>query len=130
MIGWLHSVDVRLFRLVNSSWSNGFFDGLMPWVTNSPWLPCIFVALYLGLLVKGGARGRLCVVMLVLALCLGDGVLCDALKHGVQRLRPFRALPDVKLRIGMGDSFSMPSSHAANWCSAMFIFMVYYRRTV
>jgi membrane-associated phospholipid phosphatase len=130
MIGWLQSVDVRLFRLVNGSWSNGFFDWLMPWVSDPPWLTCILIALALVLLLKGGARGRLCVLMLALALCLGDWIVCDALKHAVGRLRPFVALPDVKLRVGTGGSFSMPSSHAANWFSATLILLIYYRRTV
>jgi membrane-associated phospholipid phosphatase len=130
MIGWLQSVDVRLFRLVNTTWSNSFFDRLMPWLSDSPWFTCILVVMALVLLVKGGVRGRLCVLMMALALGLGDAMLCDALKHGVERLRPFRTLPDVNLRIGMGDSFSMPSSHAANWFSATFILLVYYRRTV
>jgi membrane-associated phospholipid phosphatase len=152
MIGWLQSVDVRLFRLVNSSWSNSFFDRLMPWLSDSSWFACIMVALAVGLLVRGGVRGRLCVLMFVLALGLGNGVVCDALKHGVQRQRPFHVLADVHRRVGMGesvsvpsspkntralplevglgDSFSMPSSHTANWFSAMFILLVYYRRTV
>ena len=95
-----------------------------------PAVTCFFIALAIVLLVKGRARGRLCVLMFVLALGLGDGVLCDALKHGLQRLRPFRALPDVNVRVGMGGSFSMPSSHAANWFSATLILLVYYRRTV
>ena len=124
MIGWLQSLDVRLFRLVNSTWSNGFFDWLMPWLSDSPCFTCLFVALAIVLLVKGGARGRLCVVMFVLALGLGDGVLCDGLKHGLERLRPFRALPDVNVRVGMGGSFSMPSSHAANWFSLTLILLV------
>ena len=126
----MQSLDVRLFRLVNSTWSNGFFDWLMPWVSNSPWFACIMIAFAFGLLVKGGARGRLCVLMLVLSLSLGDWFVVDALKHGVQRLRPFHVLPDVNLRVGMGGSFSMPSSHSANWFSAMLILLVYYRRSV
>ena len=130
MIGWLQSVDDWLFRWINLSWGNRFFDGLMPWVSTSPWLACLLVLLSLGLLVKGGARGRLCVLMLLLALCLGDWLVCDSIKHGVGRLRPFHAIADVKLRIGMGDSFSMPSSHAANWFSATLILLVYYRRSI
>jgi 4-amino-4-deoxy-L-arabinose transferase-like glycosyltransferase len=52
------------------------------------------------------------------------------MKHAVGRLRPFLVVPDAHLRIGMGGSFSMPSSHAANWFSAMFILMIYYRRSI
>jgi membrane-associated phospholipid phosphatase len=130
MIGWLHSVDVWWFRLINLSWSNRFFDWLMPFVSNSPWFACFLILIALGLLIKGGARGRICVLMLVLALGLGNWLVCDSLKHGVARVRPFLVIPDAKLRIGMGGSFSMPSSHAANWFSATFILLVYYRRSI
>jgi 4-amino-4-deoxy-L-arabinose transferase-like glycosyltransferase/membrane-associated phospholipid phosphatase len=130
MIGWLQSVDVWLFRLVNLSWSNRFFDGLMPWLSDPPWLACGVLLIVLALLIKGGARGRLCVLMLALALVLGNWLVCDSIKHGIGRLRPFLVIPDARLRIGMGGSFSMPSSHAANWFSVTLILLVYYRRTI
>jgi 4-amino-4-deoxy-L-arabinose transferase-like glycosyltransferase len=130
MIGWLYSVDVGLFRLINLSWSNRCFDLLMPWVSNSPWFACLLILIALGLVIKGGARGRLCVLMLLLALCLGNWLVVDSIKHLVGRLRPFHVIADAKLRIGMGGSFSMPSSHAANWFSATFILLVYYRRSI
>ena len=130
MIGWLNSVDVWLFQLINLSWSNRFFDWLMPFVSNSPWFACILIVIALGLLIKGGARGRICVLMLALALCLGNWLVCDSIKHAVGRLRPFLVIAGAHLRIGMGGSFSMPSSHAANWFSATFILLIYYRRSV
>src|SRR5580658_624236 len=130
MIDWLQSVDVWLFRLINESCGNRLFDWLMPFLSNSPWFACILVLIALGLLVKGGPRGRVCVLMLALSLCLGNWLVCDSIKHGVGRLRPFHVLPDAILRIGMGDSFSMPSSHSANWFSATIILLVYYRRSI
>jgi len=130
MIGWLHSCDVWLFRWINLSWSNRFFDWLMPFLSTTPWLACILVLISVGLLVKGGLRGRVCVLMLALALCLGNWLVCDSIKHGVGRLRPFFVILDTQRRINMGGSFSMPSSHAANWFSTTLIFLLYYRRSV
>jgi hypothetical protein len=130
MIGWLQSVDVWLFRLINESWSNRLFDWLMPFLSDSPWFACVLILIALGLVVKGGARGRVCVLMLALALCLGNWLVGDSIKHAVGRLRPFHVIMDAHLRIGMGDSFSMPSSHAANWFSATIILLVYYRRSI
>jgi membrane-associated phospholipid phosphatase len=130
MIGWLQSLDVSIFRFINSSLSNGFFDWLMPFVSDSPWLTCILIVVCLWMLFQGGARGRLCVVMLLLALCLGNWMVCDTIKHAVGRLRPFKVLADVHLRVGMGDSFSMPSSHAANWFSMAVVLFIYYRRSI
>jgi 4-amino-4-deoxy-L-arabinose transferase-like glycosyltransferase/membrane-associated phospholipid phosphatase len=130
MIGWLQSVDVWLFRLINISWSNPVFDWLMPFLSQSPWFACVLILIALALLVKGGARGRVCVLMLALALCLGNWLVIDSIKHAVGRLRPFHAIADAHLRIGMGDSFSMPSSHSANAFSATLILLVYYRRSI
>ncbi|HEX4121695.1 MAG TPA: glycosyltransferase family 39 protein [Verrucomicrobiae bacterium] len=130
MIGWLQSLDVSLFRFINSSLSNPFFDKLMPFVSDSPWFACILIAISIWLMCGGGARGRICVLMLVAALCIGNWLIVDTLKHAVGRVRPFHVLDGVHLRIGMGDSFSMPSSHSANWFSAALILFVYFRRSI
>jgi len=130
MIDWVQSLDVSLFRLINISCSNRVFDRLMPFASNSPWLICTIILIAVILLIKGGARGRVCVLMLVLGLCLGNWLICDSIKHGVGRLRPFHVITNANLIIGMGDSFSMPSSHAANWFSMTFVFLVYYRRSI
>jgi membrane-associated phospholipid phosphatase len=130
MIGWLQSLDVSIFRFINSSLSNRFFDQLMPFMSDSPWLACGLILICLWMLIWGGARGRICVLMLVLSLWIGSAMICDSLKHAVGRLRPFRTLSDVHLRIGMGDSFSMPSSHAVNWCAMSMVLFVYYRRSI
>jgi 4-amino-4-deoxy-L-arabinose transferase-like glycosyltransferase/membrane-associated phospholipid phosphatase len=130
MIGWLYSIDVSLFRFINASLSNSLFDKLMPFLSDSPCFTCaVFVAAVL-LVWKGGARGRVCVLMLALSLVLGNWLICDSIKKGVARLRPFETLPDTILRVGKGGSFSLPSSHAANWFSLAMVFLVYYRRTI
>lgn len=130
MIGWLQSLDVSLFRFINSSLSNRVFDQWMPFMSDSPWLACILISICVWLLFRGGARGRICVLMLVLALVLGNWLVVDSFKNAVGRLRPFVVLAGVHLRVGMGDSFSMPSSHAANWFSATLVLFVYYRRSI
>src|SRR5664280_2123760 len=106
------------------------------------------------LLWKGRARGALCVLMLAVILPLGDGMICNTLKHAIGRPRPYAALPDVH-RPGSsagsdsmaptapspegqttppsyppGSLTSMPSSHAANWFAATMILLIYYRRSV
>jgi membrane-associated phospholipid phosphatase len=125
----MQSIDVSLFRFINATLANPFFDKLMPFVSDSPWFPCLFLVLAVFLVWKGGARGRICALMLVLSLCLGNWLVGDSIKNAVGRLRPFQTLPDVILRVGKGGSFSLPSSHAANWCSAALVLLVYYRRS-
>lgn len=125
----LQSFDVSLFRFINVSLSNSFFNKLMPFLSDSPWFACLFFALAVLLAWKGGARGRVCVLMLALSLCLGNWLVCDSIKNAVARLRPFQTLPETILRVGKGGSFSLPSSHAANWFGMTMVLLVYYRRT-
>jgi membrane-associated phospholipid phosphatase len=129
-VDWLQSLDTTLFRLINGRWSNPVCDTLMPWFSgNALFFPVLALAA-IALIWKGGARGRLCVVLLLLILPLGDGWICNTIKHAVGRPRPFTDLPNVHLLVGQGASNSMPSAHAANWAAAAFIAFLYYRRSL
>ncbi len=130
MIGWLQSIDVWLYHFVNQSWSNPFFDRLMPFVSDSPWFGCILFCIFLCMVFQGGARGRICALMMILSLAVGNWLVGDMVKHAVGRVRPFHVVPGAILRVGMGDSYSFPSSHAANWFSVTMVMLIYYRRTV
>jgi hypothetical protein len=68
--------------------------------------------------------------MLVLAVFVGDGLICGTLKRAIGRPRPFLDLSDAIVRLGRGGSGSMPSSHAANWFAATAVTLIYYRRSV
>ena len=130
MLDMLQSADGALFRFVNHGLSNPFFDWLMPLASDTPHFGQLVVLVLLLLAWRGGARGRVCVLMLLLGLFLGDSVLSDALKHAVGRLRPFHHFDDARVLLGRSDSFSMPSSHAVNWFCATMITFIYYRRSV
>jgi 4-amino-4-deoxy-L-arabinose transferase-like glycosyltransferase/membrane-associated phospholipid phosphatase len=126
----LQALDVSLFHFVNSSLSNPLFDRLMPWFSGNPFYVPLLVLILAGLVWKGGPRGRLCALCVVLAVALGDGVLCKFLKQAVGRPRPFLQLHDVRLLLGRGLSGSMPSSHAANSFAVLTAFFLYYRRSL
>jgi 4-amino-4-deoxy-L-arabinose transferase-like glycosyltransferase/membrane-associated phospholipid phosphatase len=132
MMQWLQSADNCAFRFVNDSLRNPFFDFLMPYASGKDarvlFYPIIFLAAIL-LVWKGGLRGRLCVLMLLLVVAPGDGLIYNTMKHAVGRPRPFLTLTDVHLLAGRGGSASMPSSHAANWFAATMVMLMYYRRS-
>jgi 4-amino-4-deoxy-L-arabinose transferase-like glycosyltransferase/membrane-associated phospholipid phosphatase len=131
---WLQTIDVGLFRFINQGLSNPVCDTLMPFVSGdaaSFAIFYIFLAGLIGMLLwKGGARGAVFLLMLALALAVTDGLVCNSLKQLLARPRPFKVLADVHCLTGMAGSGSMPSSHAANWFSAMMVCLVYYRRSV
>ena len=128
-MAWLQSLDVALFRLLNQSLSNPLFDWLMPFLSwNSLFVPALVLGA-IALAWKGGARGRRCLLLLVLVVALGDGLVCNSIKKAVARPRPFWDLPDARTLVGKSDSGSMPSSHTANWFAATMVLFLFYRRS-
>src|SRR5258708_32648229 len=93
---WLQSLDVELFRFVNTKLANPFFDFLMPFVSGNAFFSPFLLAIGLLLLCKGWRRGRLCFLMLALVIPLGDSFVCNTIKKAVARPRPFLTLPDVR----------------------------------
>jgi membrane-associated phospholipid phosphatase len=126
---WLQTLDESAFRFVNSSVANPFFDWLMPFASSPPYFGTVVALLIVLLIWKGGRRGPVCAVMLLLGLIIGDSII-NVMKHAVARPRPFLGMIDVTRRVGIGASFSMPSAHAANCFSAMMITFFYYRRSI
>ncbi len=131
---WLQMLDAELFRWVNLSLANPVLDFLMPLFSGNELslavLRPVLVFAALLLIWKGGLRGLVCLLMLCIVLGIGDGVICNGLKHAIGRPRPFLAFPDVHCLAGRGGSGSMPSSHAANWFSAATVLFLYYRRSL
>jgi membrane-associated phospholipid phosphatase len=150
---WLQTLDVELFRFVNHTLINPVFDVVMPLASSNAFFAPLLPVAGVLLVWKGRARGTVCVLMLALIVSLGDGLVCNNVKHLVGRLRPDSILSDVhrpgsgapapsmpppappegeKLApaaVPQGDGASMPSSHAANWFAATMILFIYYRRS-
>jgi 4-amino-4-deoxy-L-arabinose transferase-like glycosyltransferase/membrane-associated phospholipid phosphatase len=128
--GWLHSLDVSLFRAINKGLSNEFCDQLMPiFAWNAFFVPAL-ILLGIALLCKGGRRGRIFVLLLAIILALGDTFVINTIKHALARSRPFQEIAGAKLLVGYGQSASMPSSHTSTWFAAMLIAYVFYRRSI
>lgn len=128
-MGWLQAIDTGVFRFVNQSLANPVFDWLMPKLAGNALFVPVLLAAAVGLLWKGGRRGRLCVVFLALVIVLGDTFVCNTIKKAVDRPRPFIVLGAQVLRIAGTDSGAMPSSHAANWFAASVVAFIFYRRS-
>jgi len=128
-MNWLQAWDVAAFRFINRACACSLLDGLMPFCSANQFF---FPALVLlgGLLVwKGGARGRVCVVMLVVLVGIVDNLVVGQLKELFSRPRPFLVVPDVRELVGRGGSYSMPSAHAANWCAGLMVAWFYFARS-
>ncbi len=129
MPSWLQSIDTELFRFINLKLANPWFDAVMPTLAGNRWFIPLAILLGLGLLWKGGIRGRLFVSVLLLTLALGDGLVINTLKDAVGRLRPYHDIPDAHLLVGRGGSGSFPSSHTSTWCAITVIAWLYFPRS-
>jgi undecaprenyl-diphosphatase len=126
---WLPAIDSAAFRFVNQSLANPVFDRLMPFLSGNPFFTPVLLGVVILLLWRGGSRGRLCVAMLLLFVLATNNWVVENLKQLGARPRPFLQMPDVRLLVGRGGSYAMPSSHAANWFAATAVVWFYYRRT-
>jgi len=129
---WLQALDTRVFYFINHSLSNPLFDWLMPILSGGNGVMQIFVPIILitalAAIFLGSTRARLCALLIVLVVAIGDPLIVNTIKHAVARTRPCIALADANVLIGKTDSGSMPSAHAANWFAATMIVFLFYRR--
>jgi len=112
---------VAVFRWINESWSNPFFDQFFSFITDIHHFYLIIVPLLVYWLIGGKAKGRWLVLSLFIGVLLSDQIASHVLKYMVERIRPCNALSGVLTPDGPSSSFSFPSSHAANMGSSMFL---------
>ena len=130
---WLQSLDTALFHFVNGTLSNPVFDRVMPIISGGHgamnWFSLAAVVVFITAMIRGGARGRMCALMVLIVVAAGDPLVVGTIKNAVARPRPCMALSDVVERLGCSASGSMPSAHSANWFAAATVIFLFYRRS-
>jgi len=107
-------MDIALFHFINYDLSNGFFDWIMPLISNK-WLWTPIYLLFIAVAIKK-YKVQSWKPLLVIVLCyVTTEMASNAIKHTLKRTRPnnIESLHAVK-RVGGGSGYSMPSAHAAN----------------
>lgn len=119
----IETFDEAVFWWINNH-HNTAFDWLF-WTVSEKWSWLIFVALVFCFVVLRKDRRNWHWVLLGIALCFlfADQISNNAIKDGVQRLRPCYALQDVRMfHTNKGGLYGFVSSHAANaFAISMFI---------
>ena len=121
--------DVAGFRLIAMSLQNGFFDSLMPFITDK-WnfiAPLALLSLYL--ILCRPRKDLILAISAVAVVLLADGT-TQIFKDLVQRIRPCHVFQQVQLLQGAvcTDSFSFPSNHASNTFALAAFISYNYRR--
>lgn len=129
MFPWLQSLDTALYRFINLKLGTPALDPIMRTLSGTAWFIPLVLAVGVGLLWKGGQRGRTFVAVLALTLGLGDSFIINPLKKLTDRDRPFLQQTDARLLVGRGNSNSMPSSHTSTWFAATLVAFAFYRRS-
>ena len=121
-------LDRWLFKQVDSTGGNTFFDWLLPsWRTPSFWIPA-YVILLLVLIYRFRQKAGWWIFFLIATVGLVDLIGNQLIKQTFQRLRPCNdplLAGEVLLRIpNCGTGFSFISNHAANhFAIATFMFL-------
>jgi undecaprenyl-diphosphatase len=125
---FLYSIDLTVFYFFNHTISTGFLDNFFAIITNVKNWYIAYVILAGIAVTKGGVKGRVVVIGLILLIVVGDQFGYRLLKEFFQRVRPCNALSDVLTPIGCAGSFSFPSNHALNnFAAATFLSKMYPR---
>ncbi len=109
--------DAYVFHLINTEWSNAFFDFLLPVLRNKyTWFP-FYIFLLSFFLINFKKKGIYIIMLLALTVGTADSTSSHLIKKSVKRLRPCKVLEqskDFNLLVRCGSGYSFPSSHAAN----------------
>lgn len=128
MIDFLIKLDKELFLFINLKLQNGFFDFLMPVLTEFKNWRILFILIILAMLIFGRKKERICAILLLIILGITDASVNLWLKPWIGRVRPCNVFSEVHLLAGCSHSGSFPSSHAANIFGAGTILTFFYRR--
>ncbi len=104
----LHHLDLAVLYRINTVWISTPLDWLMLTVSAPKFF--LWPGLVAGFLLawKGGFRGRLFLVLIALAVVIGDGGIDNYGKKWVHRARPNEALDGIRVFDGQGVSWAWP----------------------
>jgi len=115
MIDKIVEIDKQIMVFLNKTISNPIFDFIMPIITNQNFLVFFGLILIGYLAYFGGKRGRITIVLLLIAASFSDAICFQIIKPWVGRIRPSHEFYEyINLLVSKGGKYSFPSNHAAN----------------
>ena len=115
MIDTIVEIDKQIMVFFNKTISNPIFDFIMPIITNQNFLVFSGLILIGYLAYYGEKRGRITIVVLLIAASFSDAICFQVIKPWVGRIRPSHEFYDyINLLVSKGGKYSFPSNHAAN----------------
>ena len=123
---FLYSIDLAIFYFFNHTISTGLLDKIFSIITDvNKWYIAYIILAGIAIF-KGGLRGKLVVISLIILIIVTDQTGYRLLKELFERVRPCNALSDAITPIGCAGGFSFPSNHALNnFAAAVFLLRLY-----
>lgn len=123
---FLYSIDLTVFYFFNHTISTGFLDKFFSIITDVNKWYIAYIILVGITFFKGGRRGKIAVIGLILLVIVTDQTGYRILKELFERVRPCNVLTDVITPIGCAGGFSFPSNHAVNnFAAAVFLLKLF-----
>jgi membrane-associated phospholipid phosphatase len=123
----LPDIDTLLFFFINTRLANTLFDIWMPFITGKSYL--FYLPLFTWLVFKERRKALVALMLGVASLLLADWS-GHMLKEVIERARPCYALEGVRLLVGCGKAYSMPSNHAVIAFAFIFPFYLMFKSRV
>jgi undecaprenyl-diphosphatase len=122
----LYSLDLAIFYFLNHTISTGFLDKFFSIITDvNKWYIAYLILAGITFF-KGGTKGKIAIIGLILLIVVTDQTGYRILKALVMRVRPCNALDDVITPVGCAGGYSFPSNHALNnFAAAIFLMRLY-----
>jgi undecaprenyl-diphosphatase len=123
---FLYSIDLIVFYFFNHTISTGFLDKFFSIITDvNKWYIAYIILVGIAFF-KGGRRGKIAVIGLILLIIVTDQTGYRILKELFERVRPCNELADAITPIGCAGGFSFPSNHALNnFVAAVFLLRLF-----
>lgn len=141
MLELIVKIDIKLMYFFNVTLHNQVFDHIMPVFHDDSTGRLTLALIFLGLIIRGGAKGRWMVAGSFILLAMSDPISSHVIKPFFARIRPCNVLdgiwvfkhggwlitPDPVIEI-YKSSYSFTSSHAANTGGQAVWWGLYYPR--
>ena len=123
---FLYSIDLTVFYFFNHTISTGVLDKFFSIITDvNKWYIAYIILIGIAFF-KGGRRGKIAVLGLILLIIVTDQTGYRILKEFFERVRPCNVLTDVITPVGCAGGFSFPSNHALNnFTAAVFLLRLF-----
>lgn len=123
---FLYSIDLSIFYFFNHTISTGFLNKFFSIITDVNKWYIAYVILVGIAFFKGGRKGKIAVIGLILLIIVTDQTGYRLLKESIERIRPCNALADAITPVGCAGGFSFPSNHALNnFAAAVFLLRLF-----